>query len=182
MMQQSNSSSSTLSFEENEGQARGASELVMTENLFRLFEAVNAIAEARIEPDEFADILSWMAELVQEHLLGLPPAPSFSRSGMNAEQVEAVGALEEDLAGYREDVVEGAEEFLTALNRLELFLDDGEKNHLITGVQMVRDAAIRIQKAQAAIDGVAATFEGMKRGAEASPGADQEDEEGSPVG
>lgn len=180
MMQQS-SSSSTMSFAEVGGEARGASELVMTENLHRLFEAVNAVAEENINDDEFADVLTWMAELVQEHLLGLPPAPGFSRDGMNAEQQEAVTSLEEELARHREDVTEGAEEFMTALNRLNCYLDDHDKSHLISGVQMVRDSAIRIQKAQRAIDEVAASFEGIKRGG--SPTEEEEDEhEGSPVG
>lgn len=179
---QSNASSSTMSYEEVEGEARGASELVMTENLMRLFEAVNAVAEEKIEPDEFGDVLSWMAELVQEHLLGLPPAPSFSRDGMNEEQIAAVGELEDELARHRESVTEGAEEFMTALNRLSCFLDDQDKSHLISGVQMVRDSAIAIQKAQRSIDAVAASFESIRRGEAGTEEEEEEDEqEGSPV-
>ncbi len=182
IMQTSNSSS-TMSFEEVGGEARGASELVMTENLYRLFEAVNAVAESKIEPDEFGDVLNWMAELVQEHLLGLPPAPAFSRDGMTTEQMEAVTALEDELSRHREDLVEGAEEFMTALNRLSCYLDDHEKSHLISGVQLVRDSAIRIQKAQGAIDGVAASFEAMKSGGAVSEEEEEGDEhEGSAVG
>ncbi|MEW6277938.1 MAG: zinc-ribbon domain-containing protein, partial [Candidatus Eremiobacterota bacterium] len=170
MMPQGVASSSTMTLQEGEGIA--SDELVMTENLLRLFESVNQVAEGRLSPEEFTEVLSWMEGLIQEHLLGLPPAPTFSRESAAEEEAEKLSQLEEELAAQREEMTEGAEDFLTSLNRMHCFVEDGDREHLISGVQLAREAAIRIQRAQRAIELLCAADSGPEAA---------EEPEGSPV-
>ncbi len=171
---------STMSLQEEGGEVHGG-ELVMTENLLRLFQAVNEVAEQKLEPDEFGEVLNWMAELVQQHLLGVPQAPGFSREGLSEEQSAVVGELEEELARQREEVVEGAEELMAGLNRLSCYLDEQDKEHLTSGVRMVRDAAVRVQRAQRAIDEVAANVESARRGEGPAEEEQEDEQQGSPI-
>ncbi|GMU56337.1 MAG: hypothetical protein AMXMBFR33_54830 [Candidatus Xenobia bacterium] len=173
-MVQTELGTSTMSLQEG-GEAQGG-ELVMTENLLRVFQAVNEVAEQTLELEEFGEVLDWMAELVQQHLLGVPQAPAFSREGMNEEQSQVVGELEEELARQREEVVGGAEELMAGLNRLSCYLDEQDKEHLTSGVRMVRDGAVRVQRAQRAIDEVAANVESARRG-DGPTEEEQEDEQ-----
>lgn len=174
-MVQTELGTSTMSLQEEGGEAQGG-ELVMTENLLRLFQAVNEVAEQSLELEEFGEVLNWMADLVQQHLLGVPQAPGFSREGMTEEQSDAVGELEEELARQREEVVGGAEELMAGLNRLSCYLDEQDKEHLTSGVRMVRDGAVRVQRAQRAIDEVAANVESAVRG-DGPTEEEQEDEQ-----
>ncbi len=95
---------------------------------------------------------------------------------MNEEQSEVVGELEEELARQREEVVGGAEELMAGLNRLSCYLDEQDKEHLTSGVRMVRDGAVRVQRAQRAIDEVAANVESARRG-DGPTEEEQEDEQ-----
>lgn len=147
---------STMSYQETDGQAEFAGELEMTENLARLFDAVNAVAENQIGPEEFEEVLVWMDDLLAENLGELPPAPSFKRTDdLSAQDRKQLDEVEADLDLRRSMMREGAEEFRLALGRMQCFLDDGEKDHLVEGVRAVRDAAIKIQQSDRTIEALA---------------------------
>lgn len=147
--------SSTMSFQEQGGEAQVGGDLVMTENLMRLFESVNAVSEGRIDAHQFEDVLDWFEGLVRDHLLGLPPAPELSRENLTEEQAEQVGAAEERMAGAREEIEVGAQELLGAMGTLRTYLEDPNTSHLVEGVKQVRDGSIRVQQAQRLIDEIA---------------------------
>jgi hypothetical protein len=170
-------SSATTSFLEEGGQAQLGGELVMTENLLKLFQAVNDVAEDKIGAQEFDEVLNWMAGLVQQNLLHLPAAPELSRKGLTEEQAEQVARAEESLAAARSDIEQGAHDFLGALEEMRRFLDDADKDHLVSGVRQARDAAIKIQKAQQVIDEIAAASAAARAsGAEPSAAAEEAEE------
>lgn len=174
-MVQTQMGTSTMSLQEEWGEARGG-ELVMTENLLRVLQSVNEVGEQSLELEEFGEVLTWMADLVQQHLLGLPQAPAFSREGLSQEQSEAVDELEEELARQREEVVAGAEELMAGLSQLSCYLDEQDKEHLTSGVRIVRDGAVRVQRAQRTIDELATRVESTRRG-DGPTEEEQEDEQ-----
>ena len=145
-------SSSTMSIQEEGGQAQIGGELVMTENLMRVFESVNGVAEGRLELEAFQDVLEWFENLVSENLLEVPEAPELSRDGLNAQQVEQLTQVEARLATARDEVQSGAQELLAAVEELRQFIVDSETRHLVEGVRMVRDASVKVQSAQARIE------------------------------
>jgi len=145
-------SSSTMSFQEEGGEAQVGGELVMTDNLLRLFEGVNSVAEGRINPEEFDEILDWFENLVGDNLLDLPPAPEFTREGLNREQVGQLVQVEAQIAASREDIATGAQDLLAALGEMRQFGQDSETTHLVEGVRMVRDASVKVQSAQRLIE------------------------------
>ncbi len=145
-------SSSTMSFQEEGGEALVGGELVMTDNLLRLFEGVNAVAERRITAEEFDDLVDWFENLVGDNLLELPPVPEFSREGLNREQVGQLLQVEAQIAASREDIATGAQDLLHALAEMRLFGRDSETIHLVEGVRMVRDASVKVQSAQRLIE------------------------------
>lgn len=147
--------SSTMSFQEQGGEAQMGGDLVMTENLMRLFETVNAVSEGRIGGNQFEEVLDWFEGLVRDHLLDLSPAPELSREGLTEEQAEQVGQAEERMVAAREEIEIGAQELLGALGTLRTYLEEPDTTHLVEGVRQIRDASIRVQGAQRVIDEIA---------------------------
>jgi len=145
-------SSSTMSIQEEGGQAQIGGELVMTENLMRVFESVNGVAEGRLELEAFQDVLEWFGNLVSENLLEVPEAPELSRDGLNARQVEQLTQVEARLSAARDEVQSGAQELLAAVEELRQFVVDSETRHLVEGVRMIRDASVKVQSAQGRIE------------------------------
>ncbi|MBI3924344.1 MAG: zinc ribbon domain-containing protein [Armatimonadetes bacterium] len=148
--------STTMSYQETDGEVQMAGELVMTENLVRLFEAVNAVAEGQMEPEEFEEVLVWMDDLLATHLSDLAPAPTFRRGDdLTDEDLQQLQDLESELRRWREIMQEGGQEFRAALQLMQYFLEDDDKNHLLEGVRTVRDAAVKIQQSDKAIEDLA---------------------------
>jgi hypothetical protein len=145
-------SSSTLSIQEDGGQAQIGGELVMTENLMRLFKSVNGVAEGRLDLEDFQDVLDWFENLVSDNLLEVPEVPELSRDGLNEEQVEQLAQVEARLATARDEVQSGGQELLAAIEELRKFVVDSETRHLVEGVRMVRDASVKVQLAQGLIE------------------------------
>ncbi len=145
-------SSTTMSFQEDGGEAQIGGELVMTDNLLRLFEAVNAVAEGRIDVEDFDDVLDWFENLVSDNLLQLPAAPELSREGLNREQVAQLVQVEAQISASRDDIVVGGQELLAALEEMRQFTQDSETVHLVEGVRLVRDASVKVQSAQRLIE------------------------------
>lgn len=146
------STRSTMSFQEEGGQAQVSGELVMTENLVRLFETVNGVAEGRLGVHQFEEVLDWFEGLVRDGLLGLPAAPELSREGLDEQQQEQLAKAEEQIATAREEIEVGAQELLGSLDELRQYAGDSDSRHLVEGVKMVRDASIKVQRAQRQID------------------------------
>ncbi len=145
-------SSSTMSIQEEGGQAQIGGELVMTENLMRVFQSVNAVAEASMEVEAFQDVLDWFENLVAENLLELPEAPELSREGLTSHQAAQLAQVEERISAARDEIHSGAQELMAAIEELRQFVVDSETRHLVEGVRMVRDASVKVQSNQSLIE------------------------------
>lgn len=139
-------SSSTLSFQEDGGQVQYGGELVMTKNLVKVFETVNRAAENRITADEYASVLDWFRQLVEDNLINMPPEPELDDSSLNEEEKQQLWAIQEQIAGAREEIDAGAHGMVNAIETLREFITDTNSWHLVEGVRELRDASIVVQK------------------------------------
>ncbi len=137
---------STVNYQEVDGRVRGGEDFEVTENLLKLFEAVNAVAEGDLSDIEFEEVLIWLDGLLAESLAALPESPRLqSRQEIAVQEKSGATLLEEQLHCHRSEIVEGMNAFREALERLQLFLEDGDQEHLIQGVVAVKEASQKIQ-------------------------------------
>lgn len=172
--QQTSMASSTLSVQENDGAAVLGGELVITSNLERLFEAVNAVAEDRSSDEEFEEVLLWMDGLLVEAQSTMPDVPDLTPpTSFDEEAAKNIELVAEDLQEQRDMLMNGMSDFQAALGTLQSYFQTRDQESLIRGVQEVRNAAMKMQQAQRALgfinDSVLAA---QKAAAEAA--ADQE--------
>ncbi|MBQ7503619.1 zinc ribbon domain-containing protein [bacterium] len=143
-------SSSSIDFQEGgsmNADGNAANNLVMTENLLILFDAVNKVAEGKIDANEYNEVLNWFANLVDEHLINMAPEPEVDTSGFNEEEVEQMRAFQERIAGYRASIDEGAHAMLAAIEHMRQYIVDNNSLNLVEGVRELRDASIIVQTA-----------------------------------
>lgn len=150
--QQASMSSSTLSVQENDGAAVMGGELVITSNLERLFEAVNAIAEDRSSDEEFEEVLVWMDGLLTDAQATMPEVPDLAPpASFDEEAAKNIELVAEDLHEQRGLLMDGMAEFQAALGTLQSYFSTRDQESLIRGVQEVRNAAMKMQQAQRAL-------------------------------
>ena len=176
--------SSTMSFQESNGSHNfGAGELEMTENLERLFLAVNAIAEQEISDEEFEDVLVWMDGLLADALSTMPDVPTLpNHPDLPEEQKEHIASLEEELTGQRNMMLQGMSDFRVALGSLQAFFESRDDDDLRKGVGEVRDAALKMQQSEKELTDLMVTIENATKAQAESQAAeatetDQEVEE-----
>lgn len=149
-------SSSTMSFQENIGEAQqqyeGENELVMTKNLLVLFETVNKAAEGTISADEYNEVLDWFRGLVEDNLLNMAPEPEIDESGFDAEELEQLQAIKSQIAAGRDEIEAGAQSMIDAIEHLRVFASDNNSVNLVEGVRELRDASIKVQHAAKSIE------------------------------
>lgn len=134
------------------------SRLELTENLERLFRAVNAVVDGEISPEDFDDVLLWMDERAAQALAELPVAPSLDPGRADSPEArEKRAVLQEELNSEREGMVMGLLEFREALGDLQAFLEDEDTETLAGGVTRVSEAALKVQAAQRRIESLSAT-------------------------
>ncbi|MGE0493632.1 MAG: hypothetical protein AB7S38_30770 [Vulcanimicrobiota bacterium] len=141
---------STVNYQEADGEASfGQDDFEMTENLVRLFEAVNAVAEGTMEDPDFEEILAWLDGLMLEARRGLPDVPDLlTNQDLKEADREQLAGLEEELTQKRGQIREAIDEFRDSLNLMAVFLDDHDKEHLMTGVVGIKEATQKMQRAE----------------------------------
>ncbi|MCA9794522.1 MAG: hypothetical protein KC910_22090, partial [Candidatus Eremiobacteraeota bacterium] len=141
---------STVNYQEADGQASfGQDDFEMTENLVRLFESVNAVAEGQMEDQDFEDVLAWLDGLMVEAQRGLPEVPDLmANQDLKEADRGQLASLEEELADKRRQIHEAIHEFRDSLNLMAVFLDDHDKEHLMTGVVGIKEATQKMQRAE----------------------------------
>jgi hypothetical protein len=143
---------STMSFQEDDGAANmDGSELVVTANLERLFNAVNEIAEQRCSDADFESVLDWLDGLMENAMRTMPEVPNMATPELAQEQLDQIEELQEKLTAQRDQILEGMSNVRDALNTLQGYLDDRQKDTLIRGVREVRDGAVRMQSGERAL-------------------------------
>ncbi|MCR5661981.1 MAG: zinc ribbon domain-containing protein [bacterium] len=142
-----NNETSTISFQEDGGSIQAAGELVITQNLLKIFETVNAAAEGRLTPEEYLGVMNWFQDLVEENLIKMPPEPPLDDSTLNEEEKAQLQRIVEQVAAGRKEIDAGAHGMYDAVERLKEYVNDNNSINLVEGVRELRDASIRVQKA-----------------------------------
>lgn len=157
---------STLTVGE-DGVAEADGEMEVTENIVKLFTAVNQVAEGKITPEEFGEVLAWLDGLLVENLTQVPQLPAFpGREKLSEEHRNQLAEVEVQCQAARDELLEGSQDFREALARMSCYLEDRDKDHLTVGVQAVRDAVVKIQSNTRRIEGLAEVAQAAGRAEE----------------
>jgi tetratricopeptide (TPR) repeat protein len=173
---QQTSVQSTMSYQESDGAADFGGDLEITTNLERLFHAINEVAEERCSDDEFEEVLVWMDNLLANAQATMPEVPNMTpRPEFSEEAVQKIELVAEDLHEQRGVMLRGVEEFRVALMTLQSFFKTRDKETLVQGVREVKSAAVKMQKAEKALNIIQESIEeATRRAAEAEAEAGAE--------
>jgi len=157
---------STLTVGE-DGVAEADSEMEVTENVVKLFTAVNQVAEGKLSLEEFGEVLAWLDGLLVANLSQVPQLPAFpGREKLSEEHRNQLAEVEVQCQAARDELLEGSQDFREALARMSCYLEDRDKDHLTVGVQAVRDAVVKIQSNTRRIEGLAEVAQAAGRAEE----------------
>lgn len=123
-------------------------EIIMTENIYKLFEAVNKVSEGQITVEEFKEIVDWMEQLVIEGRKAYAPLPHVNIDNIKEDYKEHALNLIELLEETKEMFGEGADDLLTGLTFFRQYIQQGDKNNLVMGVQIIWQGVGKLQKVQ----------------------------------
>ncbi len=124
-----------------EGPAANQHQPVVTPNLKKLYEAVNAVANEEISVDEFSEVVEWFANLIQTNAENAPPVPD---EYPNDEQKRAVAEV------YRL-FDEGVDDMLKGADFFREYIQDGFRAQLESGVKEVDKGARKIDTVMTAL-------------------------------
>lgn len=135
-------STTTTTFQTREagGLDEAQEELLLTSNLVRLYESVNAVHEGRIGDADFVTEIERFETLVNAAVRGLPPEPN---SG-DAKQTDAVNQMYDTFE-------EGVEYFRQGTELFRNFLDSRDAESLKSGVVAIDQGAKRLEAARQAV-------------------------------
>lgn len=151
---------STMSYQESDGTADfGESELEMTTNLERLFQAVNEVAEKRRSDAEFEEVVAWMDGLFEEAAQTMPDVPAMQYPECPPDTQEKIEELQVQLSAQRELMMDGIDAVREALGVLGGYVDHHDKDVLIQGVRGVRDGVVKMQSAEKALTAISETLQ-----------------------
>jgi len=140
---------STFSFSE-QSQEVGVTmgEMVMTENLQKLFDAVNAVSEGNLPLEEYLGVLDWLDQLTQTEYENTQKIPDLDLKTVPEAEMKNAEKLKEQLEEIRQNMLNGMDEFRAGLNTLRMYSDNLDDQHYLTaGVQEVWQAAAKIYHA-----------------------------------
>ncbi|MCD6310118.1 MAG: hypothetical protein J7M18_05350 [Candidatus Eremiobacteraeota bacterium] len=119
-------------------------EMVMTENLKKLFDAANQVAEDQISMEEYLDVVSWLENMARQQLERTRRLPTLNPEEMPEEEAEVSGKLKEIMEETKATMLEGLEEFIGGLETMKEFAIDHDKEHLVEGIRQVWSGAAKI--------------------------------------
>ncbi|MCL5773804.1 MAG: hypothetical protein M1536_05430, partial [Firmicutes bacterium] len=109
---------------------------VMTENIDKILDAANCMADGVITADEFLDTIKWMEVILARASLDLAV---MKNPPMNEEETEAI-------ENQKNLLCEGIRIIGEGLAEMKLYPDDPDKNHLIEGAKILWQGAREIQE------------------------------------
>ncbi|MHB2018805.1 MAG: hypothetical protein ACYCW6_17790, partial [Candidatus Xenobia bacterium] len=121
-----------------EVQTAEADQPIVTENLRRLYDAVNRVAEGSLSVEKYLETVQWFEELVETQLSNIGPI----RAPADMEGAD-VAKAQEHFDSFKESVRE-------AISELRAYSGDPNKTHLMNGVRLSNHAAnelVRMEKA-----------------------------------
>jgi len=134
-------------------------EIVLTENIHRLFDAVNKVSEGQISVEEFQEVVTWMEDLVIEHKTAYGPLPAVNIDSMKPDLKDPAKQVKEMIEEANEVFKEGADDLLTGIGFFKQYIQNGDKNNLVAGVQIVWQGVGKLQMVQKAMGMIKAAQE-----------------------
>lgn len=123
-------------------------EIIMTENVYKLFDAVNKVSEGQIPMEEFRETVDWMEGLVMEARKVYGPIPAVNVDAMKDDLRDHAKQLIELMDESKELFKEGTDDVLMGLNFFRQYVQQGDKNNLVLGVQVIWQGIGKVQKVQ----------------------------------
>jgi hypothetical protein len=127
-------------------------ENVMTENIYKLFDAANKVSEGQISMEEFKETVDWMEQLVIEGRKAYGPVPSINIDTLKDDMKEQAIQVRDMLDEAKEVFKEGADDLFAGLSFFRQYIQQGDKNNLVLGVQIIWQGVGKLQKVQKATE------------------------------
>lgn len=122
-------------------------DIPLPENLEILFTAVNQIADGVISIEEFEDTVEGFYELMEQNkTAGFAPIPQINPDNLKADEKETAKNLLETLKEAKSLFEEGYRDFEEGIDYFREYMDVGEKNLLVKGVQVIWDGNKKFHK------------------------------------
>jgi len=141
---------STFQYQVGDAPAEGAGgdgEIPMPDNVRRIFEAVNKVAEAEISLEDFATEIAWLEGVVEEHSHAYT-RPVINIDTVPAEKKEEVRRLMALNLEAERELQEGADSFRRGLALYRQFIDDANKDNLTEGTRIIWEGARLLHSVQ----------------------------------
>lgn len=141
----------TSTFELRERDATADEEVVVTQNVLRIFQACYDFHEGKTEADAFRATLNWARQLLsiaEAQLRGMQElelTPEQSQS-LTAEEQEAFEENRRIFEESRELFFTGIDEFREGLDHMEYYIQDGERETIMEGIQLVWEGAQKVHQ------------------------------------
>ncbi len=122
-------------------------DIPLPENLEILFTAVNQIADGEISVEEFEDTVESFYELMEQNkTAGFAPIPQINVDNLKPDEKETAKKLVETLKEAKALFEEGYRDFEEGVDYFREYMDVGEKNLLVKGVQVIWDGNKKFHK------------------------------------
>lgn len=125
-------------------------EIVLTENIHRLFDAVNKVSEGQIPVEEFQQVVDWMEEIVNIHKTAYGPLPPVNIENIKPDLQDPAKKVKEMIEEANEVFKEGADDIITGIGFFRQYISNGDKNNLVAGVQIIWQGVGKLQIVQKA--------------------------------
>jgi hypothetical protein len=142
----------TFELEEGSEEKPREEEIQMTENIYRLFDAVNKVSEGQIPMEEFVEAVNVMEQKVIEGKKAYGPIPAINVDTLKPEQKEQAISLRDMLEEAKEIFKEATDDLLTGISFFRQYIDKGDKNNLVSGVQIMWQGVGKLQKVDRATE------------------------------
>lgn len=141
----------TSTFELRERDAAEDEEMVVTQNILRIFQACYDYSEGKSEPESFRATLNWARQLLsiaEAQLRGMKELDltQEQRDSLSDEEKEAFEENQRIFEESRELFFTGLDEFREGLDHMEYFIQDGQRETIMEGIQLVWEGAQKIHQ------------------------------------
>jgi hypothetical protein len=140
---------STFQMKEGEGFVGEGGEIVITENLKRVIDAANDVADHKISLEEFKGVLDWMGGILEEAQLKLKsPILNLNVDNIPEDQKGQFEKGKELVEETKTLFAEGLNNFNAGLARMRYYIEEQNKEHLIEGLRIIWQASQQLYQVQ----------------------------------
>ncbi|MBI3928708.1 MAG: hypothetical protein HY319_24420 [Armatimonadetes bacterium] len=124
---------------------------VVTENLLKVYEAVNAVDAGQISMEEFLEVVSWFEGLVRTYSRSAPEVPELDLDELSEEDQETLSEEDQETAHRLMEELErlfreGVEHIETAISCWRSYAQSGERGELEDGVRWCDQGARALEQ------------------------------------